>query len=368
MEKKPRFEYAGQSSDEILAHLETHSLFSVLYALKWCVEAKARAHGGEEALSDEERAFLAILELTSEVNNGGYRQFFWNNSRRFAPVVVDALRRVDCKRTAELTERAIAALELSELTVDAVTQEIERANPERNLKLEALSNEFYSFVETISQLRQFVVKEQAKIQAPRTENYPRFPKRERQDPSNAEKLYHALMYWKKGWKPSLDEVKDAANTIARERSIPANETDIRGAAVLYYLARLTLSGSVNGSEELAREAFARMRDELPHIVIYRKWIEALLTQGKTATADDHATTYLRFLKEGGRAKQSERSRKHSIVFWARLLHGHRAELPGSVAFFQESFPHVDLDKLPAERMILPAEELYKRTKPPVVEP
>src|SRR5580700_8185714 len=100
MEKRPRFEYTGQSSEEVLEHIETHRVFSVLGGLQWCIDAKARAQGGEDKLSEEERVFLAVLALFSEVNNGGYRQFFWNSSRRYTPTIVASLRRIDCERTA----------------------------------------------------------------------------------------------------------------------------------------------------------------------------------------------------------------------------------------------------------------------------
>jgi hypothetical protein len=107
-----------------------------------------------------------------------------------------------------------------------------------------------------------------------------------------------------------------------------------------------------------------MRDEPLHIVVYCKWIEAVLAQGKTATADEHSVAYLEFLKKGGRGNESV---QNSIVFWARLVQGHRAELPRSVAFFEERFPHVDLGNLPAKRLILPSNELYRKTKPPKTE-
>lgn len=361
MEKRPRFEYTGQSSDEILAHVETHSVFSVLGGLQWSIQAKARATGGEDKLTDEERVFLAVLALISEVNNGGYRQFFWNSSRRFTPMIVDSLRRIGCERTAELTERAIATLGLSELTVDAVTEQIQREHPEKNAKLEALDREFYSFDEATPHLLDFLLAERARIQAPRTEDYPHLPKRK--ELSNASKLHNALTFWKWGSNPSLNEVRDAANAIARERSIPATETEVRGAAALYYLARISKSGDLDGSEGLAQEAFALMRNEPLHVVVYRKWIEAVLAQGKTATADEHSVAYLEFLKNGGRGNESV---QNSIVFWARLVQGHRSELPRSVSFFETRFPHVDLDNLPAERLILPSNELYKKTKPPRV--
>src|SRR5262249_9598931 len=119
-----------------------------------------------------------------EVNNGGYRQFFWNSSRRFAPIIVDSLQRIECERTAVLTGRAIAALRLTEINVDRVTEEIQRENPERNAELEALSSEFYSFDEVTQQLLRFVLAERTNIQAPRTEDYPRRPKRKETPPAD----------------------------------------------------------------------------------------------------------------------------------------------------------------------------------------
>lgn len=194
MEKRPRFEYTGQSSDEILEHIDTHQTFSVLGGLQWCLEAKARALGGEDNLSEEERVFLAVLALFSEVNNGGYRQFFWNSSRRFAPTIVNSLKRIECERTAELTSWAIAALHLKEITVDQITEEIKRENSDRNAELETLSRRFYSFDEITPQLLRFVVTERARIQAPRTEDYPRRPKRSESPPAKrlilpADELY-----------------------------------------------------------------------------------------------------------------------------------------------------------------------------------
>lgn len=194
MVKRPKFEYTGQSSDEVIAHIETHGIFSVLGGLRLCLAAKARAQGGEDKLTDEELVFLAVLELITEVDNGGYRQFFWNSSRRFAPRIVDSLHRIQCERTAHLTARAIAALRLEEVTIDRITEEIQRDNPERNAELEALSREFYSFDEAGPQLVQFVLAERARIQAPRTEHYPRFPRRKQADPAErlilpAEELY-----------------------------------------------------------------------------------------------------------------------------------------------------------------------------------
>jgi len=44
------------------------------------------------------------------VNNGGYDQFFTNSSREFASTIVDSLQHIGCKKTADITQKAIKAL------------------------------------------------------------------------------------------------------------------------------------------------------------------------------------------------------------------------------------------------------------------
>jgi hypothetical protein len=68
-------------------------------------------------LSDEERTVLGVMALKQEINNGGYDQFLRNSSRVFAPIIVDSLSRVGCKREARITKRALDALHLPTLSV-----------------------------------------------------------------------------------------------------------------------------------------------------------------------------------------------------------------------------------------------------------
>jgi hypothetical protein len=71
------------------------------------------ARVGENALTEEERIILAIEALEREVNNGGYSQFFLNSSREYAPVMVRALERIGCLKTAKITQKALDALQSS---------------------------------------------------------------------------------------------------------------------------------------------------------------------------------------------------------------------------------------------------------------
>jgi hypothetical protein len=59
-------------------------------------------------LSFPERVFGLIWELESEVNNGGFRQYFLNSTGTLAPHVIDALNAVGAARTAALVQEALA--------------------------------------------------------------------------------------------------------------------------------------------------------------------------------------------------------------------------------------------------------------------
>ena len=50
-------------------------------------------------LSIPERVFLVIWELESEVNNGGFQQYFYNSSGALAPHVVSALKAIGAQGT-----------------------------------------------------------------------------------------------------------------------------------------------------------------------------------------------------------------------------------------------------------------------------
>jgi uncharacterized protein DUF4375 len=111
--------YSGESVDQLLAFEDEYRIDSLVLAFEEALNQKA-AGKGRSSLSTEERAILAIEALEREVNNGGYRLFFENSSREFAPIVVQALELIGCARTAEITRRAIGALHLQILTVDAI--------------------------------------------------------------------------------------------------------------------------------------------------------------------------------------------------------------------------------------------------------
>jgi hypothetical protein len=142
--------YGGQTTDELLSLERQYRVDSLIIAFEQALDQKA-PRIGEAALTDEERLILAIEALEREVNNGGYTQFFANSSREYASVIVGSLRRVGCLKTAALTQKAIAAVRISELTPDCIEGTMAREDTQRQTALNLCDEEYYSDPEPIAQ-------------------------------------------------------------------------------------------------------------------------------------------------------------------------------------------------------------------------
>lgn len=121
--------YSGQTTDELVAMEKDCRLDSLVLAFEQALQEKTRP------LSDEERVILAVEALEREVNNGGYAQFFTNLSKEYAPVVVEALRKIGCPLTAENAKKAIDILRIGgppdEAAIDRVMAEEDEARDDR---------------------------------------------------------------------------------------------------------------------------------------------------------------------------------------------------------------------------------------------
>jgi len=135
-------EYSGETSEELFSYPAMHQYDVLVRAFREGIQRKV-AREGERALSYEERVVLAVEALEQEVNNGGYDQFFCNSSRKFAPMIVDSLVRIGCKRTAKITQRAVDSLHLSALTVARIEATMAKARKERDQELNRCDQLFY---------------------------------------------------------------------------------------------------------------------------------------------------------------------------------------------------------------------------------
>jgi hypothetical protein len=156
--------YSGQTLEELLAMASGYRVDSLVVALEQALSQKA-ALGGEQELSEEERIVLAVEALEREMNGGGYNQFFTNSSGEYVPIIVDSLLRIGCPDTAAITESAIEALEVEDLSPEALEAACEAENEARDEALDECDGLYYGAGEDIAgQLFEFVRDNQDAIQ------------------------------------------------------------------------------------------------------------------------------------------------------------------------------------------------------------
>lgn len=119
-------------------------------------ESKSTKFGKEDfALQSlPQKVFSAIWAVESEVNNGGFSQYFSNSSAESASFVVEALETIGAPRTADICKRAIAAafpagLPRATATIRSVAADF----PDETLeKLEPLDQEFFAYPHSLTDL------------------------------------------------------------------------------------------------------------------------------------------------------------------------------------------------------------------------
>ena len=155
--------YSGQSADQLISLESEYRIDSLVLAFEQAISQKVQ-RGGVQSLTDEECVVLAVEALEREMNNGGYDQFFVNSSREFAPTIVGALKRIGCKLTAAITQRAISAIGVSELTSEAIDAAMAGDNEERLAKLNRCDDVYYKNADPIAErLFAFIKANKARI-------------------------------------------------------------------------------------------------------------------------------------------------------------------------------------------------------------
>ena len=134
--------YAGQSVDQLLMFESTSGAYSVLAALEEAIQAKQKELGRMK-ITGLEFMVLSVMALIREVNNGGYHQFFLNSSRQFAPRVVNDLVHVGCTDVADITQEALDALKLPQVTMAAIEEAIVKTDENLMRKLSRMDTAFY---------------------------------------------------------------------------------------------------------------------------------------------------------------------------------------------------------------------------------
>lgn len=155
--------YSGQSVGDLIALEGRYRTDSLVLAFEQAMDQKA-ARVGENKLAIEERIILAIEALEREVNNGGYGQFFVNSSREYAPIIVDALRRIGCPITAEITQKALRIVQQTPMTDDEIENGTWEENEERQDALAECDSLYFGRPENIEEsLFAFIKANRARI-------------------------------------------------------------------------------------------------------------------------------------------------------------------------------------------------------------
>jgi hypothetical protein len=156
--------YSGETVDELIGLKGKYRTDSLVLAFEQAMDQKA-ARVGDDKLTDEERIILAVEALEREVNNGGYSQFFVNSSREYAPIIVDALRRIGCPNTAEITQKAMKILQENPMTDEEIENGTWEENEEREEALRECDDLYYEGPENIEErLFAFIKVNRAKIE------------------------------------------------------------------------------------------------------------------------------------------------------------------------------------------------------------
>ena len=124
-------------------------------------------YGDEIAkLTDAEKTFYFVVQLESEVNNGGFSQFLFNSSGDFANDTSTALRKIGAEKTAQIYDKMLAAFggkvppdrdERIEMLDEILSDEI-------NEILNECDDRFYEYSDDLAELNyQFVLNNKAQF-------------------------------------------------------------------------------------------------------------------------------------------------------------------------------------------------------------
>lgn len=122
-------------------------------------------HHEFEDLRPEERVFRAVWEMESEVDNGGFRQYFWNSTGETAFAAVSALREIGARKTSEIVVRALSVFPggAPDRNEEARKSQVDGLSEEADAVLEALDQEFMAYPDDLTDLLYRYAQRNAKV-------------------------------------------------------------------------------------------------------------------------------------------------------------------------------------------------------------
>jgi len=104
--------------------------------------------------STPQKVFSSIWALESEVNNGGFSQYFLNDSSETAAFIAEALDTIGAPRTADVCRRAIATAFPSGLpsSAEAISTAAADFSDDVLEQLQPLDNDFFAYPHNLTDL------------------------------------------------------------------------------------------------------------------------------------------------------------------------------------------------------------------------
>jgi len=111
-------------------------------------------------LSAGQRSFFYIQELEREVNNGGFKQFYFNSSGNYAHEVIDSLNLIGAHKTADIVKKANDQFPNGKVPKDRDQRQQLISQVERDAEKvwEDLDNEFYKYDDDLNSLNFIFIK------------------------------------------------------------------------------------------------------------------------------------------------------------------------------------------------------------------
>jgi hypothetical protein len=104
--------------------------------------------------SEEQKVFSSIWVLESEVNNGGFIQYFENDRGETAYFAPNALKRIGAVKCAEIVECAIDVVCGASFSTDAkgIEAALAATSDDTEEELERLDSEFFNYPDNLTEL------------------------------------------------------------------------------------------------------------------------------------------------------------------------------------------------------------------------
>lgn len=101
-----------------------------------------------------QKVFSSVWAVESEVNNGGFSQYFLNSSAETAAFVADALEAIDAPKTADICRRAVNCAFPAGLppTAEGISSLAAEFSEDTLAQLDALDAEFFAYPHNLAEL------------------------------------------------------------------------------------------------------------------------------------------------------------------------------------------------------------------------